>query len=137
MIRAFVLAAAIVLAAPHMACAQSSATPDSMIAAFFGQLRDGQVRRAYQELWQGTLMDKKQADVDFIVNQTDAAIKSYGRMADWELMKEEVLSPSFRIRTYLLRYEQGAMFFKVQFYRSPRGWMVWNLDFRDRYAALP
>lgn len=137
MIRALVLAAAIVMAAPQLAHAQGSGTPDTVADNFFGSLRAGQTGKAYQDLWRGTIMDRKQADVDFVITQTDAAMKAYGQMADWEVMKDDVLSPSFRIRTYLVRFDQGALFFKLQFYRAPRGWLVLNLDFRDRYAALP
>lgn len=137
MIRALVLATAIVLAAPQIVHAQSSATPDVVADSFFGSLKAGQTGKAYQDLWRGTIMDRKQADVDYVITQTDVALKAYGQMADWELMEDEVLSPSFRIRTYLLRFDQGALFFKLQFYRAPKGWTVLNLDFRDRYAALP
>lgn len=128
------LAAALLIAAPAVA---QNVAPDDVANGFFQKLKSGQTAKAYRDLWQGTLMDRKQADVDFVISQTDLIMKAYGPMADWELMKDDVLSPSFRIRTYLVRFDAGALFFKLQFYRAPRGWMVLNLDFRDRYAALP
>ena len=124
MFRSIIAAAFLAAVSPSLALAQDSAAPDSIASAFFGALKSGQVATAYQNLWRGTLMDKKQADVEFIANQTSTALRTYGPIAGWEEMSSDDLSQSLKSKLYLLRGENGPLFFRLQFYHGPKGGIV-------------
>jgi hypothetical protein len=133
--RALVIAAAIVLTGP--AHAQDATPPDKIADSFFRYLQTGQFTKAYQDVWRGTPMDKKQADVETITTQTASALQIYGKIDGWEFVSEKVVAPSFQERTYLLRTDRGPLFFRMQFYRRPTGWSVYRIDFADTLPRLP
>lgn len=137
MLRGLILAAALALAAPSIADAEADPQIQRVADGFFGTLKAGQVPKAYQDIWRGTLMERKPADVEAMITQTASALQLYGKVDGWETMSEEVVAPSFRKHTYLVRTEVGPLFFRLQFYRRPTGWIVYRLDFADQVSRLP
>lgn len=137
MLKELTLAAALALTTPAVVAAQTSATPEQMADTFFAALKAGDPARAYKGLWHGTLMDKQQAQVEFVITQTSVALQTYGPIDGWELISEKIHSESYKERIYLVRADGAPLFFKLKFYRGPHGWMVHQLDFRDKLEALP
>lgn len=118
------------------AAAPAPGSPDAVADAFFRTLQAGQTSRAYADMWAGTLMSKKQADVENLTNQTESILKIYGKIDGWEVMESRELSPSYVERTYLLRTVSAPLFFKFQFYHAPSGWLVAWLNFADSLKGI-
>lgn len=136
MLKSLMFAAALLTAAPAVA-QTSSATPNTIAEGFFQSLKAGNYAKAYQDIWRGTLMDKKQAEVENVISQTAAAFQYFGKADGYELMSEKTLSPSLMERTFLVRAENGPLFFRLLFYHGPSGWRVTKLDFGDDPSRLP
>jgi len=136
MLRILFAVIALLSATPAFAQSAAARTPDSLANAFFKGLQTGPALKAYNDMWQGTLMSKKQADVENAAAQTDNAFRIYGKLVDWEKMSTEQVSPSFIISTFLVRTEGAPIFFKMQFYHAPAGWMVAYVNLADSYKTL-
>lgn len=129
------LAAALSLAAPSVGWAQSA--PNEIAAGFFTTLQTGDFRKAYSDVWRGTVQARKAADFDAIVAQTSSAFQLYGLPSGWEVVDEDEIAPSFRRHTYLVKSQIGPLFFRLQFYRRANEWEVYRIDFADDLARLP
>jgi hypothetical protein len=137
MLRALMVAVVLALAAPAAAQTQTDGQMQRIADGFFTSLKAGEFVKAYQDIWRGTPMDKKQADVEAMITQTGSAFQLYGKMDGWETVSEETVAPSFRRHTYLVRTDVGPLFFRMQFYRRASGWSVYRLDFADQLSRLP
>jgi hypothetical protein len=144
MLKGLVLAAALV-AGPMAGAQAATAVPmpagaaDELTAqsdVFFGKLKAGQVAEAYKALFAKSAMEKKQSDVEQLVSMTEQALKFYGPVAGWELVKEEAASAYIVKRTYELRTEQVPLIWTVYYYRNAKGWTVLAVSFSDQPAPL-
>ena len=131
---AIVLALWMMGAAPAMSAPVSG--PAALADSFFRALETKDALSAYNGLWAGTMMSKKQAEVENLATQTDAALKVFGKPADWELLAENKIGENFYENTYLLRGDQGPLFFKIQFYKAPTRWIATNVYFTDTYKNI-
>ena len=136
MLKTVILVAALIAPAPAVAQALGSATPAEMADGFFRALQNDQVDKAYKNIWDGTLMDKKRADVENLVSQNALALKTYGGVLGWELVSETVIAPSLVDRVYLVKTATLPLFYKIQFYRPASRWQVTNLFFTDTYKNV-
>lgn len=135
--RTFQLAAAL-FAVPAIAWAQPDPSPDGIVDGFFRGLQAGEVTKAYQGVWAGTqMLANKPADVAMMASQTSSALQLYGRIYGWEPVKEDVVAPSYRVQTHMLRTDLAPLFFRFQFYRKQDKWTVYRLDFADQMSRLP
>ena len=114
----------------------ASSSPEARVDAFFGALKDGKVTQAYNDVFASALMSKKQADLEVLAGQTEAALRFYGAVVDWEMVKEERVSEHFLLRTYMLRTAEVPVFFKFQFYNNGKRWVVANVFMTDTYAKV-
>ncbi|MDB5463474.1 MAG: hypothetical protein JWP23_1863 [Phenylobacterium sp.] len=113
MLRILLAVIALAVATPAAAQPAGGASPGAVADAFFKGLQAGDVPKAYADMWRGTLMSKKQADVENVVNQTQGMLKYFGNVVGWEVIDSKSLSPSFVETTYLLRTENGPLFFRM------------------------
>ena len=135
--RALQLAAAL-FAVPAVACAQAETAPNGIVDSFFRDLQAGDVTKAYQGVWAGTqMLTNKPADVAMMASQTNSALQLYGKIHGWEPVKEDVVAPSFRVQTHMLRTDLAPLFFRFQFYRKQDKWTVYRVDFADQMSRLP
>lgn len=137
MFKTLLLAAALTAPTPVVAQTPKSATPTEMADGFFRALQNDQVEKAYKGIWEGTLMDRKQADVENLVSQNMVVLKNYGGVLGWELISETTITPSLIDRVYLVKTQNLPLFYKIQFYRPGPKWQVTNLFFTDTYKNIP
>ena len=135
MYRSAIMAIAL-LTAPQVAIAQTAPTYAEVADGFFRTLQAGDTAKAYKDIWGGTLMDKKQGEVENLVLQTATTLKTYGKVVGWELVSEKIISASYIERVYLVRTEGLPIFFKMYFYRPSSKWLVTNLYFTDTYKNV-
>ena len=126
---------ALFLLAPLPALAQGA--PNELADAFFGTLKTGNYNRAFSDIWGDTVMKAKPLEVGAVINQVGSAFKTYGTPEGHELVEERIVSPSFRVNTYMVRAPLGPLFFRLQFYRFGSTWKVYRLDFADQLNRLP
>ncbi len=98
-------------------------------------LQAGAVRKTYQDIWRGTPMEQKKAELDTIVTQTETALQAYGRIDGWEPMAQKTVAPSLRQHTYLVRAAVGPPFFRLELYRKPVRLIDHRVDFADQQEA--
>lgn len=137
MLKILTLASTIAIVGAPAAVSQTATTPDILADGFFRNLQSGDAAKAYQYIWGGTFMDKKQAEVEYIITQNATALKTYGKILGWELGSEKVISPSVVERLYILKTEALPLYYKIQFYRPATNWIVGNLYFTDTYKNIP
>ena len=136
MLRTLLILAALAISAPVAAQSAQPSPPSAIADTFFKTIQDGDTAKAYGDIWRGTMMQKKQADVENLIAQTDALLKMYGSVIGWELIKDEPVSASLDERTYLVRTANGPIFFKMQFYRAETHWIVSFFSLADSYKNL-
>ncbi len=120
-------------AAPAAAAQSTSAAPDAKVEAFFSALKDGKAAKAYADAFAGTLMTKKQGELELMISQTETMFRYYGPVLDWEMVKDERVSDHYLVRTYMLRTGEMPMFFKFQLYDNGKAWVIANIFMTDTY----
>lgn len=98
------VAVAVAISVPGVARAEEPpAEVIRQIEGFLTSLRDGKVEQAYADLFAGTLMSKKQADVDQMVALTAATTRFCGQIHDWQLIKAEDFTSSIYDVSYMIQ----------------------------------
>jgi hypothetical protein len=103
------------------------------VDAFLAQLKAGKVAAGYDKAFAGTLMSKKQADLEQMVAQTETALKYYGAVRDWQPMGQTHAAPGFATASYLVRTENAPMFMRFQLYDNGDHWIVYLIQLTDTY----
>lgn len=98
-------------------------------------VRDGKVEQAYADLFAGTLMSKKQAEVEQMVALTAAATRHCGPIRDWQMIKAEEFTPAVFNVVYLIRSEGCPFFFQTVNYDNGAKWSVNYVNFTDVYLT--
>ncbi|MFC3076812.1 hypothetical protein ACFODL_01785 [Phenylobacterium terrae] len=131
-----VVAAAIALAAPGVVRAQEApAAGVAKLEAFLASLRGGQVAQGYADLFAGTVMTKKQADLEQMIALTESAVKYCGPVRDWQRMRTNQVTPAFYELVYMVRGENCPLFFRTFLYDNGAGWSVNLVFLSDSYAT--
>ena len=133
--------AVILCGAPLAAQAADAPEPppaavQAKVDAFFGQLKAGKVADAYNQAFVGTLMSKKQADLEQMIAATETALRYYGAVRDWKLIKTAHPVDGFTVASYLLRVENGPLFVRLQFYDNGTKWIVYHVVLVDSYDQM-
>lgn len=135
------LGAAVLFLAPMAAYADEAPEPppppvQAKVEAFMGQLKAGKVPEAYNQAFAGTLMSKKQAELEQMVAVTETALRYYGAVRDWQLIKTWRPVEGFAVASYLLRAENGPLFVRLQFYNNGTKWIVYHVVLVDSYDQM-
>jgi hypothetical protein len=142
MLRELMFALAVAATSPSQSGAVAAGTAltpaaEAKADSFFAALKAGQTAEAYHKAFEGTLMmQKKQGDMDNAIAQTNAILTYYGHVTGWEFIDADPLSPSFAQARYLVKTEQGPIFFRLQLYNPGTGWVISNISFADRLSGL-
>lgn len=136
MLRTLFVIAYLVTASPVLAQAAAS-SPTALADSFFKTLQTGDATKAYDQIFSSALRTQKAAEVQNLSAQTDIALKYYGKISGWELVREKTISPSFVDRVYLVRAANGPIFYRMQFYKADQTWSLVNIYFNDTYDKIP
>jgi hypothetical protein len=133
--------AALLCGAPVAAQAAEAPEPppaavQAKIDALFAQLKAGKVAEGYNQAFAGTLMSKKQADLEQMIAATETALRYYGAVRDWQLIETRRPVGGFAVAIYLLRAENGPLFARLQFYDNGAKWIVYNVALGDSYDQM-
>lgn len=135
------LAAVVLCLAPLTAHAADAPEPppppvQAKVDAFMGLLKAGKVADAYDGAFAGTLMSKKQAELEQMVAATETALRYYGAVRDWQLIETWRPVEGFAVASYLLRVENGPLFVRLQFYNNGTKWVVYHVVLVDSYDQM-
>jgi hypothetical protein len=114
-----------------------SEEPSRRVQAFFDRLKPGSAADAYALLFEGTTMLRdKPSEVAILARQTDQALTQYGASEGYELVKEEVASPSALRQVYLQKTSSVPLIWYFYFYRKQGSWLMIQVFFNDRFSDL-
>ncbi|MBI5396110.1 MAG: hypothetical protein HZA91_12510 [Verrucomicrobia bacterium] len=132
---AFSFAVALMLAMPLRA---DEAPPEAaqMCAAFFEQLKAGQIKPAYQELLKGSRIADQVEDVGKLQQRAEELVQGYGPVLGYELVKVQHVGKNLCQMTYLTRSERAPVAWQITFYRPAGTWRVFNVRMDDRIMEL-
>lgn len=138
---AVMLAAVVLCLSPFAARAAEAPEPlpapvQQKVEAFFGQLKAGKIADAYAQTFAGTLMSKKQADLEQMIGATETGLRYYGAIRDWQLIETQRPVGGFAVAAYLVRVENGPLFARFQFYDNGTKWIVYKITLGDSYEQL-
>lgn len=138
---AAMLAATILCFSPFAARAADAPEPppaavQAKIDTFLGQLKAGKVAEAYGQAFAGTLMSKKQAEVEQAIAGTQNGLRYYGALHDWQLVRTERPAGGFVAAIYLARLEDGPLFLRFQAYDNGAKWILYNITFSDNFDTM-
>lgn len=105
-------------------------------AAFFEQLKAGQVKSAYQALLKGSRIADQVEDVAKLQQRAEELIQGYGPVLGYEFVKAQVVGKSLCQMTYLTRSERAPVVWQITFYRLAETWRVFNVRMDDRVMDL-
>lgn len=120
---------------PPMA-AESVAETRSLTDALFRTLQTGDAAKAYRDLFVGTLMEGKTAEMNTLVSQTHVILEAYGPMTGWNMFRSDCLSPTYCRVFYQVDMKAGAMFVALTLHRRGGKWMPTNIYLTDVAGPL-
>ncbi len=135
------LSAAYLVLTPLAANAAEAPEPppapvQAKIEAFMASLKAGKVNEAYTQAFAGTLMSKKQAELEQAVAGTENGLRYYGALRDWQLVSTTKPADGFVVSVYMARLESAPLFVRFQAYDNGAKWSVYNIVFSDSYDTM-
>ena len=116
---------------------QDRNAPKGAAEQFLRTLMSGEVDKAYDSLFQGSLLPvKKPGAFDVLKGQTKLAMPVYGKVVGFESVNEQKFGDSIVRLVYVLKFEQHPMIWEFFFYRAKSGWVVSNVVYNDQFQLL-
>lgn len=112
------------------------AAVQAKVDAFMASLKAGKVSDAYTQAFAGTLMSKKQAELEQAVAGTENGLRYYGALRDWQLVGTSRPADGFVVSVYMARLENAPLFMRFQAYDNGAKWTVYNIIFTDNYDTM-
>ena len=126
---------ALALALP--ALAHADGTPKDQAEAFLRAVQAGQVKAAYDKLFDGTTIARaKPQQVTVILKQTQTMLEIYGRPLGFEMVNQEPFGQSLVRLVYLLKFESAPAEWEFYFYKPHDQWLLTNTQFDDGFSML-
>ena len=116
----------------------SSATePKAKAERFFVSLVNNKIEPAFTELMGGSFMATSQPGaINVLQNQTETAFKIYGVPFEFELVREEQVSPSVTRLVYFLKTDKQPTNWELYFYKAKSTWVLSQIAFADQYNFI-
>jgi len=105
-------------------------------AAFFDQLKAGQIKPAYQELLRGSRIADQVEDVAKLQQRAEELVQGYGPILGYEFVKAQGIGKSLCQVTYITRSDRAPVVWQITFYRPAETWRVFNVRMDDRVMDL-
>ncbi|MCD4779782.1 MAG: hypothetical protein K8S27_04445 [Candidatus Omnitrophica bacterium] len=130
----FVLVVIITCAATNISFAKE---PGEFIEKFFIQIKAGEIDEAYDNLFAGSGIPKmKPQAVEMIKMQTASGLPMYGKIIEFEKVREEKFGTSIIRFVYILKSEKAPLIWEFYFYKPTSNWFLANILFNDQFQLL-
>lgn len=117
------------------ACA-SDLTAPQRAEQFFGTLLQGDMNKAYDELFAGSAVAQSSERVEALKRHTTANLPMYGKPLGYELVIEQTFGTSVMRLVYILKMEKHPIVWEFFFYRPKNTWYVANVGLNDEFNGL-
>jgi len=91
--------------------------------AFFQTLRANDPTKAYRDLFAGTMMETKAAEMGTLITQTQTLLDAYGTLTGWTVMRSDCLTPTLCRVGYQVDMKNGPMFVFLVLHRRAGTWL--------------
>ena len=103
---------------------------------FLSGIIRGQIDESYDELISNTLLESKPQQVKLAKGQTSAVINIYGKLLDYEFIKQQKYGDSIVRIVYVLKSEQAPFTWEFYFYKAVSDWKLIQFNFNDKFDLL-
>lgn len=110
--------------------------PAEIMENFFLALKSGQIDAAYDALVKGTIIADRAEDVAALKSRTKTALDSYGPVAGFEVVDEQVVGTSLLRHTCISLNSDLPLRWRFYFYKSGGGWRLVDLRVDDALVEL-
>ncbi|MFM5932437.1 MAG: hypothetical protein ACKOPQ_16210 [Novosphingobium sp.] len=115
------------------AFAQDSGTIDALSDQVFAKLKAGNAKALITEsIGKSPLLSNNSAGAQALEAQIDTALKIYGRVSAYELVKEDKIGTLFIRRYYVVQHENLVTRWELNLAKLPSGWAVVYIGFDDQ-----
>ncbi|WP_332653551.1 hypothetical protein [Brevundimonas sp.] len=90
--------------------------------AFFQTLRAGDPAKAYRDLFAGTMMETKAAELQTLISQTQMLLDAYGTLTGWGLIRSDCVTPTMCRTAYQVDMKNGPIFVVLTLHRRAGDW---------------
>jgi hypothetical protein len=131
------LIAVLLILSPVLVWGAARENPKQMADDFLTTIEKGQVSQAYDNLLKGSSILKNKPDaVAKLEKQTRAALRPYGKILGFDLIKDEKFGSSIVHLVYVLKSEKHFTSWEFYFYKPESEWLVSHVGFNDRFSLL-
>ncbi len=111
--------------------------PKEQAEQFLSSVIKGEVDAAYDKIFTDTKMtDLKPQALSGLKTQTKSVYQMYGQPFAYEMIHNEILSPSLRRLVYLLKFELTPTTWEFYFYQAKDKWTLNKITFYDQYQNI-
>lgn len=108
--------------------------------AFFQTLRAGDPAKAYRDLFAGTMMETKAAELQTLISQTQMLLDAYGTLTGWSVIRTDCITPTMCRTAYQVDMKNGPIFVVLTLHRRTGDWLpttVYVTDVVQPFFDLP
>jgi len=117
--------------------AQDIAIPTKKAEQFLSTLLQGEVDKAYDSLFQGSVIpERKPQAVDMLKRQTKMGLPVFGKGLGFELSNQQEFGKSIVRLVYIFKCELHPLIWEFYFYRPNSEWVLSNIRFNDEFGLL-
>jgi len=112
-------------------------TPQHLIDHFFTTYPDNQ-GKAVVDLYKTNVWTKNaQKEIDNVVNTINSLTRDFvGEYYGKELISTITLTDSYKIYTYLVKYDRQPIRFTFNFYKADQKWVLYSFNLSDDLSDL-
>lgn len=122
--------------ASNVPVAQTAEDAVKEVEAFFNQVQTGAVLDAYKALMANSPINRKEADVMKLVEQTQGGMNLYGESLGYEKIAQEMYGSSVLRLIYIQKLEGHPLFWEFYYYKKEAGLILYNVRFNDTWETL-
>ncbi len=107
------------------------------VEKFLQTIVDGQVDKAYDELFKDSpILKLKPQAIDVTKQQTNMLVSLYGKRLGFEFIKKQAYGNSIIRLIYMIKTENIPITFEIYFYKPYSKWLPASVNFEDTFALL-
>lgn len=103
---------------------------------FLAGIIEKEVDKSYDELFSNSLIASKSQMVKLQKENTWTVLNTYGKLLDYEFVKQQEYGDSVVRLVYVLKSEQIPLIWEFYFYKPVSDWTLVNITFDTKYDLL-